>query len=121
MLSMMQRGREAACRRSSTLALPTMNLLTPIGALYGTAVRLRAWGYRAGILSTTRLQAPVISVGNLSMGGTGKTPTTIALGRMLLESGRRVAILSRGYKGSYGVGPLLVSDGRRIHPEQHRR
>jgi tetraacyldisaccharide 4'-kinase len=49
------------------------------------------------------------------MGGTGKTPTTIALGRVLLDSGHRVAILSRGYKGKHGGGPLLVSDGQCIH------
>lgn len=57
----------------------------------------------------------MISIGNLTMGGTGKTPTTIALGKWLLDSGHRVAILSRGYKGEYGGGPLLVSDGQRIH------
>jgi tetraacyldisaccharide 4'-kinase len=49
------------------------------------------------------------------MGGTGKTPTTIALGKRLLDSGLRVGILSRGYKGEHGGGPLLVSDGRQIH------
>jgi tetraacyldisaccharide 4'-kinase len=49
------------------------------------------------------------------MGGTGKTPTTIALGKRLLDSGLRVGILLRGYKGKHGGGPLLVSDGRQIH------
>ncbi len=92
-----------------------MNLLSPIAALYGAAVRLRGWGYTAGVLRTARLQAPVISIGNLTMGGTGKTPTTIALGKWLLDSGHRVAILSRGYKGAHDSGPLLVSDGQRIH------
>ena len=92
-----------------------MNLLSPIAALYGAAVRLRSWGYAAGVWRTTRLEAPVISVGNLTMGGTGKTPTTIALGKQLLDSGHRVAILSRGYKGNHRGGPLLVSDGQRIH------
>ena len=92
-----------------------MNLLSPIAALYGAAVRLRGWSYTAGVLPTAKLTAPVISVGNLTMGGTGKTPTTIALGKRLLDSGHRVAILSRGYKGDHGGGPLLVSDGQRIH------
>ena len=94
---------------------PGMSLLSPIAAMYGAVVRLRGWAYAAGILRTTRLRAPVISVGNLTMGGTGKTPLTIALGRQLLDSGHRVAVLSRGYKGNYGGGPLLVSDGRHIH------
>jgi len=92
-----------------------MNLLSPIAALYGAAVRLRRWGYAASVLRTTRLKAPVISVGNLTMGGTGKTPTTIALGKELLDSGHRLAILLRGYRGEHSRGPLLVSDGQRIH------
>ena len=92
-----------------------MNLLSPIAPLYEAAIRLRCWGYTAGVLPTARLQAPVISIGNLTMGGTGKTPITIALGKRLLDSGHRVAVLSRGYKGNYGGGPLLVSDGQRIH------
>jgi tetraacyldisaccharide 4'-kinase len=92
-----------------------MNLRSPIAALYGAVVRLRGWGYAAGVLRTDRLQAPVISIGNLTMGGTGKTPTTIALGKRLLDSGHRVAILSRGYKGEHSGGPLLVSDGQCIH------
>jgi tetraacyldisaccharide 4'-kinase len=92
-----------------------MSVLSPIAALYGATVRLRGWGYSAGVLRVARLQSPVISVGNLTMGGTGKTPTTIALGKQLLDSGHRVAILSRGYKGEHGGGPLLVSDGNRIH------
>jgi len=92
-----------------------MNLRSPIAALYGAVVRLRGWGYAAGVLRTDRLQAPVISIGNLTMGGTGKTPTTIALGKRLLDSGHRVAILSRGYKGEHSGEPLLVSDGQCIH------
>lgn len=92
-----------------------MNLLSPIAALYGAAVRLRGWSYAAGVLRTDRLQAPVISIGNLTMGGTGKTPTTIALGKRLIDLGHRVAVLSRGYKGEHNGGPLLVSDGKCIH------
>jgi tetraacyldisaccharide 4'-kinase len=91
-----------------------MNLLSPIAALYGAVVRLRVWCYAAGVLPTDRLQAPVISIGNLTMGGTGKTPTTIAIGKRLLDSGHRVAVLSRGYKGEHGGEPLLVSDGQCI-------
>ncbi|MCI0420420.1 MAG: tetraacyldisaccharide 4'-kinase [Acidobacteria bacterium] len=91
-----------------------MNVLSPIGALYEVAVRLRCWSYSAGILRTARLQSPVVSIGNLTMGGTGKTPATIAFGKLLLDSGHRVAILSRGYKGQHRGGPLLVSDGQRI-------
>lgn len=61
-----------------------------------------------------RAQARVISVGNLTVGGAGKTPVTIAIARRLLSQGRRVAVLSRGY-GRKGRGPLVVSDGASIH------
>lgn len=91
-----------------------MDPLSPIAVLYGAVVRLRGWAYAAGVFPSTKLQAPVISVGNLAMGGTGKTPTTIALAKRLLDSGCRVAILSRGYMGKHRDGPLLVSDGQRI-------
>jgi tetraacyldisaccharide 4'-kinase len=96
-----------------------MNLLSPIAALYGAAARLRGWSYAVGVFPIARLRAPVISIGNLTMGGAGKTPTTIAIGKRLLECGHRVAVLLRGYKGANRGGPLLVSDGQRIHATAH--
>ena len=76
--------------------------LQPIGALAGgaTARRMRQRGERAG--------APVICVGNFVAGGAGKTPAAIALARMLIAEGRRVAFLSRGYGGASRVEPKLV-------------
>ncbi len=91
-----------------------MTLLSPLSLAYEATVRLRAWCYSVRILRTTRLRAPVISVGNLTMGGTGKTPTTIALGKILQDSGRRVSVLLRGYKGQHSRNPLVVSDGQQI-------
>jgi tetraacyldisaccharide 4'-kinase len=86
----------------------------PLALAYGAAVRLRAWCYRAGCFRTAKLKAPVICIGNLTIGGTGKTPTTIALATILEDAGYRVSVLLRGYKGRHRGGPLLVSDGRQI-------
>jgi tetraacyldisaccharide 4'-kinase len=77
-------------------------LLQPSGWAYGraTAQRMAGPGERAG--------APTICVGNFTVGGAGKTPTALALARMLIGDGRRVAFLSRGYGGPERVEPLLV-------------
>ncbi|MGB7024828.1 MAG: tetraacyldisaccharide 4'-kinase [Candidatus Acidiferrales bacterium] len=71
--------------------------LWPFSVLYGAAARLRAWTYRAGICQQRRLRGVVISVGNLTVGGTGKTPMTIWLAQRFAASGKQTAILSRGY------------------------
>lgn len=64
---------------------------------YRLAIALRALGYRTGLLASHRAQVPVISVGNLTTGGTGKTPVVIALCEALIARGERVAVLARGY------------------------
>ena len=83
---------------------PTLlaRLLQPAGWAYGraTARRMRGPGERAG--------APTICVGNFVAGGAGKTPAALALARMLIGDGRRVAFLSRGYGGAERAEPLLV-------------
>src|ERR1700758_3408304 len=78
-------------------------MLWPLSLLYGATVRLRARLYAQGTLKQKRLNRPVISVGNLTVGGTGKTPMVIWLTERLLAGGKRVGILSRGYKGSAGT------------------
>lgn len=78
--------------------------------LYGAAVRLRNRYYdRPG--RATRAPIPVVSVGNISVGGTGKTPVVAWLAERLRRSGRKPAVVSRGYGGSSGKGPLLVEAG----------
>ena len=75
------------------------------------AVARRRW-YASHPAARRRLTRPVISVGNLSVGGTGKTPVVAALARLLIEMGERPAILSRGYKRQRSrEGVVVVSDG----------
>ena len=78
-------------------------LLWPASLLYGEISRFRVWLYEKGFLKQKRLNRPVISVGNLTVGGTGKTPMVIWLAERFLAEGKRVAILTRGYKGSSGT------------------
>src|SRR6516225_9985939 len=78
------------------------DLLWPLSLLYGAGIDARVWMYQKGWLKRKSLKATVISIGNLSVGGTGKTPMVIWLAERLLAEGKRVAILSRGYRGSAG-------------------
>jgi len=85
--------------------------MNPLTALYGAATALRNTLFDRGMLSAKRLEQPVISVGNLSVGGSGKTPFVIALGELLKAHGIRFDVLSRGY-GRKTRGVLVVeTDG----------
>ena len=116
-----------------TLPLAIRVLLWPLSVVYGVIVRCRAWLYARGWFKQKRLNATVISVGNLTVGGTGKTPMVIWLAEKFLAEGKRVAILSRGYRGArgtsdevelmrnrlgnrvaFGVGPDRFECGRRV-------
>ncbi|MBH0193630.1 MAG: tetraacyldisaccharide 4'-kinase, partial [Nitrospira sp.] len=77
-------------------------------------IRVRQWCYRRGWCASSRLPCRVVSVGNVTVGGTGKTPVVILLAEWLLAEGRRVAVLSRGYKRESGAPYCLVSDGERL-------
>jgi tetraacyldisaccharide 4'-kinase len=78
--------------------------LNPLSAIYGGVVRTRNALYDRGILPPRRLQGPVVSVGNLSAGGSGKTPFVILLGELLKARGIKFDVLSRGYgRASRGV------------------
>ncbi|HKZ45796.1 MAG TPA: tetraacyldisaccharide 4'-kinase [Thermodesulfobacteriota bacterium] len=84
-----------------------------LSLLYGIGVRLRFFLYCIGIFKTHRLDCKVISIGNITTGGSGKTPMAIYLAERLLERGKKVAVLSRGYKGKIkDIG--VVSDGENI-------
>ena len=81
---------------------------------YGGLVGLRNLLFDLGIVRSHKMDCPVISVGNVTMGGTGKTPMVLRLARFLAEEGWRVAIVSRGYRGGYDGDVLVVSDGQNI-------
>ncbi len=81
---------------------------------YRILARLRAFGYEVGWLRRYKLFVPVVSIGNLTVGGTGKTPIVIELAEWLLRDGKQVAVLSRGYRRTNRASMLLVSDGARM-------
>lgn len=85
------------------------HLLWPVAWLYGAAVALRNLMFDIGLLRSTSFDLPVISVGNLEMGGTGKSPLVLHVCQVLLEQGMSVALLSRGY-GRSSRGFLVVDE-----------
>ncbi|MDF3129938.1 tetraacyldisaccharide 4'-kinase [Kiritimatiellaeota bacterium B1221] len=121
-------------RRGTGAALLRLTL-GGLSYVFTSIVQTRLWGYRIGLLKHHTLGCQVVSVGNLTVGGTGKTPVVELLARSLAENGRRVAILSRGYKkkkkkrgfkrrlkdlmlGRVDVeASLLVSDGESLKVE----
>ncbi len=72
-------------------------LMWPLSLLFGLIARIRRYGYQQGWFKSTRLPMPVIVVGNVTVGGTGKTPAVIALAHALAEAGLRPGVVSRGY------------------------
>jgi lauroyl/myristoyl acyltransferase/tetraacyldisaccharide-1-P 4'-kinase len=86
-------------------------LLKPFELAYRGVNRLRRWLYRRGFLKAKRLHKPVISIGNIAAGGTGKTPAVIAVTKFLQSQGLRVTVLTRGYgRGSDHQGPITSFD-----------
>jgi tetraacyldisaccharide 4'-kinase len=82
--------------------------LWPVSLLFGAIARLRAGLFRAGLLASQRLPVPVVVVGNIFIGGTGKTPLTIWLAETLSAAGFNPGIISRGH-GAAGSAPRAVS------------
>ncbi|HEX8138356.1 MAG TPA: tetraacyldisaccharide 4'-kinase [Pyrinomonadaceae bacterium] len=90
-------------------------ILSPLGALYSAGVRARLALYKRGLLPTYQIAAPVLSVGNITVGGTGKTPLVAWLARRVrARYDKRVCILTRGYGRADERRRVLVSDGTRI-------
>ena len=81
---------------------------------YSGFMTFRSFCYRKGILKSHQLPVPVISVGNLTLGGTGKTPLVMYVTRYLLGMGRKPAVVSRGYKGTASEKVNVVSNGKEI-------
>ena len=85
--------------------------MNPLTALYGAATALRNTLFDRGMLSAKRLEQAVISVGNLSVGGSGKTPFVIALGELLKARGIRFDVLARGYRRKTRGVLVVETDG----------
>ncbi|MDW7771713.1 MAG: tetraacyldisaccharide 4'-kinase [Desulfobulbaceae bacterium] len=83
----------------------------PFAPLYSAAMRMREFFYRVGVLQVTNLDVPVISIGNLTLGGTGKTPVVRLLAGLLKDWGWSPAVISRGYGGVSKERVNIVSTG----------
>ena len=88
---------------------PVRWLLWPVAALYQQLARLRRFAYTQDWLRSVEMPVPVIVVGNVSVGGTGKTPFVIWLAEQLKQRGRRVGIVTRGYRGKAATWPRAVT------------
>ncbi|HUE49197.1 MAG TPA: tetraacyldisaccharide 4'-kinase [Steroidobacteraceae bacterium] len=95
------------------------SLLTPLAGLYGAMMCARRRAYVSGWVRTERAGKPVVVIGNLTVGGTGKTPLTIWLARQLLAQGLKVGIVSRGYgrRGAAARAVHSTSDWRQVGDE----
>lgn len=86
----------------------------PFGPIYSFIMQLREFCYHKGLLRQHAVPVPIISVGNLVLGGTGKSPVVIHLARLLQTAGYKVAVISRGYGGKARGSVNVVSDGECI-------
>ncbi len=87
----------------------TNYLLLPFSAVFFILSQLRVWCYKVGILKTRQAEVPVIVVGNITVGGSGKTPIVIALCRYFESQGKSIGVISRGFGGSYIQDTLEVT------------
>ncbi|CAN5331302.1 tetraacyldisaccharide 4'-kinase [soil metagenome] len=89
---------------------PFLYILYPISLLFRAVTRTRRWLYQCGVFTQTKVAVPVIVVGNISVGGTGKTPLVISLANLLISQGFKPGIITRGYKSKSKSYPLVVND-----------
>ena len=85
-----------------------------VSVLYSCIIRVRNLFYHAGVFKIRKLRCKVISVGNITVGGTGKTPMVIMLANLLKEKGYKPAVLSRGYRGKKKAPVNIVSNGEKV-------
>jgi tetraacyldisaccharide 4'-kinase len=90
-------------------------LLLPFAAIFSGIVRVRRFLYRKGWLKSHTLPVPVIVVGNITVGGTGKTPLIIWLAELLVTSGYKPGIISRGYGGKSDTWPQIVTENSDVN------
>ena len=92
-----------------------LGFLRLLSYLYEFGVRFILWLYKMNLLKTKKLNCCVISIGNITVGGTGKTPTAQKVARMVRDMGYRVVILNRGYRSHWDKELGVVSDGKKIY------
>ena len=92
-----------------------MGILYVFSQIYAQLVNFKLFGYRYGLFKRQKLDCFVISLGNVTVGGTGKTPTAQRLARDIRDMGYRVVILNRGYRAKWHGEIGIVSDGKRLH------
>lgn len=97
------------------LAVFLLGLLRIFSVIYGLGVRIKLYLYKYGVLEQHKLDCQVISLGNITVGGTGKTPTAQRLATIIRDMGYRVVILNRGYRAGWDGQVGLVSDGNKIY------
>lgn len=86
------------------------SIFMPISMIYDDIIRFRSFLYRIGLFKKHKLSVPVVIVGNITVGGTGKTPLILSLARLLREEGYKPGIISRGYGGNSETWPVWVDD-----------
>ena len=91
-----------------------VHFLSMVSKVYGGAVKLRRNFYKQAVFKSKRLPCSIISIGNITVGGTGKTPMTIYVAKVVKQLGYNVAVISRGYKGKAEKIGGIVSDGKAL-------
>src|SRR5262249_31670976 len=99
----------------TVVARPGRGCMNPLSAIFGAGASLRNGLYDRGVFKVRKLARPVVSVGNLSVGGSGKTPFVITLGQLLKQRGIPCDVLSGGSGRSFGETAVVDTDGS---PEQ---
>ncbi|MFW5855714.1 MAG: tetraacyldisaccharide 4'-kinase [Bacillota bacterium] len=106
-------------RQRGPLARVVLGLLLLLEYIHIIIYKIRSFLYKSGILETKKMNTPVLSVGNITTGGTGKTPLVESLARRLKERDYKVVIISRGYR-SKGNKPIIVADEKEIKVDQEK-
>jgi len=114
MVNLLNKIEDVMYDRNHDIFFPFKSLLTAIASGNECIVRVRNTLYKKKILQTKKLPCTVISIGNITVGGTGKTPVTIYVAKLIEKLGYKVAIISRGYKGKLEKTGGIVSDGENI-------
>ena len=94
-------------------------ILAPLSTIYSVAIKTRNSLYERGVFKPVKLNASVISIGNITAGGTGKTPLVEYVARVAAGAGRKVCILTRGYGRADSSRRVLVSDGQTVLANEH--